>query len=278
MVYMHDKGHLVTLCRRLIVCLDVKDGRVVKGVQFRELRDIGDPASMAAVYEQEGADEVVLLDITASAEDRGTRWEMVRRAAEQVFIPLTVGGGVRDIADMTSALRSGADKVAVNSAAVARPALLTEAAARFGAQCVVASIDAREDARMSSGWRVVTHGGRTDTEHDAVAWASTCAERGAGEILLTSIDRDGKRDGYDIALTHAVADVVDIPVVASGGAGNADHVCAVLDAGSADAALVAGIVHDGVTSVAAIKRAMVRHGLPVRSLAVAASSSRRCPT
>jgi imidazole glycerol-phosphate synthase subunit HisF len=264
----------MTLSRRVIVCLDVKDGRVVKGVQFRALRDIGDPATMAAAYEGEGADEIVLLDITASAEQRDTRWEMVRRAAEQVFIPLTVGGGIRSLSDMSTALRSGADKVGVNSAAVAHPALLTEAAAWFGAQCVVASIDARRDRAVRSGWRVVTHGGRTDTDRDALAWAIECADRGAGEILLTSIDCDGKRDGYDIALTHAVATAVHVPVVASGGAGNADHVCAVLSAGSADAALVAGIVHDGLTTVGQIKQAMAAYGLPVRLLEDAPSPSR----
>jgi cyclase len=254
----------MSLSRRLIVCLDVAGGRVVKGVQFRALRDIGDPATMAAAYELEGADEVVLLDITASAEQRDTRWDMVRTTAERVFIPLTVGGGIRSLVDMSTALRSGADKVAVNSAAVARPQLLEEGSAWFGAQCVVASIDAREDASTPSGWRVVTHGGRVDTERDALAWASECADRGAGEILLTSIDRDGKRDGYDIALTRAVARAVHVPVIASGGAGSADHVCAVLDAGSADAALVAGIVHDGLTTVAKLKDAMAAHGLPVR--------------
>jgi imidazole glycerol-phosphate synthase subunit HisF len=261
----------MTLLRRLIVCLDVADGRVVKGVQFRTLRDVGDPATLAAAYETEGVDEIVLLDITASAEQRATRWDMVRRTAEQVFIPLTVGGGIRSLSDMSTALRAGADKVAVNSAAVARPTLITEAAAWFGAQCVVASIDARRDLAVPSGWRVVTHGGRTDTARDALAWAGECADLGAGEILLTSIDCDGERNGYDVALTRAVAQRVHVPVIASGGAGTAAHVCAVLAAGGADAALVAGILHDGVTTVGQVKDAMIAGGLPVRSLHDSAS-------
>jgi imidazole glycerol-phosphate synthase subunit HisF len=250
--------------RRLIVCLDVAHGRVVKGRQFRALRDIGDPAALAASYEAAGSDEIVLLDIAASPERRGTHWDTVRRSAERVFIPLTVGGGIGSLAEISMALRAGADKVAVNSAAVARPLLVTEAAQQFGAQCVVASIDARRDSDTPSGWRVVTHGGRRDTSRDAVAWAIECAGRGAGEILLTSIDCDGGRDGYDLGLTRAVATSVHVPVVASGGAGEAADVCAVLDTGAADAALVAGILHDGLTTIGEIKQVMARRGLPVR--------------
>jgi cyclase len=261
------------LSRRLIVCLDVAargGGRVVKGVRFEGLRDVGEPVALAERYEAEGADEIVFLDIAASAESRGTLLDVVRRTAERLFIPLTVGGGVRSVDDVADALRAGADKVSVNSAAVARPALLGEAAARFGAQCVVASIDARRDAATPSGqrWQVVVHGGRTPTGRDAVAWAIECVERGAGEILLTSIDRDGGRSGYDLALTRAVADAVSVPVIASGGAGGAGDVCTVLCEGGADAALVAGILHDAVTTVAALKGAMVARGLPVRCVGV----------
>jgi cyclase len=250
------------LTRRVVVCLDVKGGRVVKGTQFVHLRDVGDPVELAARYEREGADEVVFLDISASAEERGTLLDVARRTAERLFVPLTIGGGVRGVDDVGRALRAGADKVSINSAAVARPAILTEAAARFGAQCVVASIDAKRDA---DGWRVYVKGGRERTELDAVAWAVECVRRGAGEILLTSIDRDGARTGYDIALTRAVADVVNVPVVASGGAGAAAHVCEVLASGHADAALLAGILHDGVTTVHAVKDAMRTAHLPVRA-------------
>jgi len=255
------------LSRRLIVCLDVARGRVVKGLQFVSLRDVGDPVELAARYEQEGADEIVFLDISASAESRGTLLDVARQTAERLFIPLTIGGGIRSVDDMGQALRAGADKVSVNSAAVARPAVLTEAADRFGAQCVVASIDAARDADTPSGWRVVVHGGRTPTDRDALEWATEVVDRGAGEILLTSIDRDGSRAGYDLALTRAVAERVSVPVIASGGAGNAADVCAVLRDGRADAALVAGILHDGVTTVAALKYAMAEEGLPVRKVA-----------
>jgi cyclase len=254
----------MTRSRRVIVCLDVDDERVVKGVQFRSLRQLGDPAEMAARYEQSGADEIVLLDISASATGRETQWDMVRRTAERLFIPLTFGGGVRSVEDVGLALRAGADKVAVNSAAVARPAVISEASSWFGAQCIVASIDAKRNDSTQSGWRVFVHGGRTETELDAVAWARECVDRGAGEILLTSIDRDGGRSGYDLELTHLVASLVSVPVVASGGAGSAQHVCAVLCEGGADAALVAGIVHDGVVSVESIKAAMAGCGLAVR--------------
>jgi cyclase len=250
------------LTRRVIVCLDVKGGRVVKGTQFVNLRDVGDPVELAARYEREGADEVVFLDISASNEERGTLLDVARRTAERLFVPLTIGGGVRSADDVGRVLRAGADKVSLNSAAVVRPEVLTESAARFGAQCVVASIDAKRD---EDGWRVYVKGGRERTQLEAVAWAVECVRRGAGEILLTSIDRDGARTGYDIALTRAVADAVDVPVVASGGAGSAAHVCAVLNDGRADAALLAGILHDGVTTVHAVKNAMRAARLPVRA-------------
>ena len=247
--------------RRLIVCLDVKGGRVVKGVKFESLRDVGDPVELAERYEASGADEIVYLDISASAEERATLLDLARRTAERVFVPLTIGGGVRSSEDVARALRAGADKVGINTAAVHAPELLTECAARFGSQCVVASIDAKRDGE---GWRVYTHGGRTPTSLDAVEWARTCVRRGAGEVLLTSIDRDGARVGYDLELTSAVARAVDVPVIASGGAGSAADVCAAITRGHADAALVAGIVHDGLTTVEHIKQEMMRNDIPVR--------------
>ena len=250
------------LSRRVVVCLDVRDGRVVKGVAFQSLRDIGDPVALAQVYERAGADEIVFLDISASQEARRTLLDVVRRTAGALFIPLTVGGGIGSVDDIAAALRAGADKVSINSAAVANPGLLTEAADRFGAQCVVASIDAK---REESGWRVFTHGGSRPTDLDAIDWAVRCAELGAGEILLTSIDRDGSKAGYDLELTRRVAEKVSVPVVASGGAGTVDDVVAVLQDGSADAALVAGIVHERVCTVADIKSAMAGAGLPVRT-------------
>lgn len=254
----------MSLTRRLIVCLDVQDGRVVKGTQFVGLRDVGDPVELAMRYEAEGADEITFLDIAATHEARGTLLDLARRTAERLFIPLTIGGGIRTVNDIAAALRAGADKVSVNSAAVRRPEILTEGAERFGAQCVVASIDAKW---VDGVPRVFTAGGRQATELDAVAWARECVDRGAGEILLTSIDRDGARDGYDLALTRAVADAVHVPVIASGGAGNAAHVRDALTLGGADAALVAGILHDGVTTVGALKSAMRDAALPVREVA-----------
>jgi imidazole glycerol-phosphate synthase subunit HisF len=251
------------LTRRVVVCLDVQGGRVVKGTQFVNLRDVGDPVELATRYEREGADEIVFLDISASAEERSTLLDVARRTAERLFVPLTIGGGVRSAADVGLALRAGADKVSINSAAVARPAVLTEAAERFGAQCVVASIDAKRDG--GGGWLVYVKGGREATALDAVAWAAECVRRGAGEILLTSIDRDGARTGYDLELTRAVAQAVNVPVVASGGAGSAADVCAVLEDGGADAALLAGILHDGITTVGAVKQAMRVAHLPVRA-------------
>ena len=252
------------LTRRVIVCLDVKGGRVVKGVQFVALRDVGDPVELAAAYEREGADEIVFLDISATDEGRDTLLDTARRTAERLFVPLTIGGGVRGSDDVARVLRAGADKVSLNSAAVADPGIITESASRFGSQCVVASIDAR---REGDAWRVYTRGGRTRTELEAIAWARECVRLGAGEILLTSIDRDGARTGYDLELTRAVADAVNVPVIASGGAGSADDVRAALSSGGADAALVAGILHDGVTTVHAIKSALRGADIPVRDAA-----------
>ena len=252
------------LARRVVVCLDVQGGRVVKGEQFLQLRDVGDPVDLAMRYEHEGADEIVFLDISATSDDRETLLDVARRTAERLFIPLTLGGGIRSADDVALALRFGADKVSINSAAVSRPAVLEESAARFGSQCVVASIDAKRDGER---WRVYTRGGRTRTELDAVEWACACVAHGAGEILLTSIDRDGSRAGYDLELTRAVVAEVDVPVVASGGAGSAGDVLEVLDRGRADAALVAGILHDELTTVRAIKELIAASGLPVRAVA-----------
>jgi cyclase len=249
------------LSRRIIVCLDVQGGRVVKGTSFVSLRDVGDPVTLATRYEAEGADEIVFLDIAASAEERATLFDVARRTAEQLFVPLTIGGGIRSAGDVGLALRAGADKVSINSAAVRRPEVLTESAERFGGQCVVASIDAK---REGDRWQVYVKGGRERTELDAVAWAQECVARGAGEILLTSIDRDGARTGYDVALTRAVSSAVNVPVIASGGAGSAAHVREALDAG-ADAALLAGILHDGMTTVRAIKHEVEEAGPPVRA-------------
>jgi cyclase len=253
--------------RRLVVCLDVDAGRVKKGVRFEGLRDVGDPVELARRYEAEGADELVFLDITASVEGRGAMLDTVRRTAEVLFIPLTLGGGMRSLADIDAALRSGADKVAINSAALADPTILTRAADRYGSQCVVLSIDAKRDADCPSGYRVVSHGGRRPTERDALEWAREGVTRGAGEILLTSIDRDGVRSGYDVELTRRIADAVDVPVVASGGAGAAEHLAEALREGHADAVLVAGILHDGVTTVPALKTHLEKSGLPIRMTA-----------
>jgi len=250
------------LSRRVIVCLDVHGGRVVKGVQFKALRDIGDPVVLAQAYERAGADEIVLLDISASVEERNTLLDVVRRTAENLFIPLTVGGGIRSVADIATVLRAGADKVGINSAAVESVQLLTDAADRFGAQCVVASIDAKRDGDR---WRVYTRGGSRPTGLDVVEWAEQCTHHGAGEILLTSIDRDGSALGYDIELTRRVTDHVRVPVVASGGAGNVGDVVAVIRDGNADAALVAGMVHDGHCTVADLKAGMSDAGLSVRA-------------
>ncbi len=256
------------LTRRVIVCLDVLDGRVVKGVRFQGLRDVGEPAEMAERYEREGADEIVFLDISASREGRATFLDVVRRTAERLFVPLTVGGGVRTAEDGARVLRAGADKVSLNSAAVERPESIGELSARFGAQCVVASIDA---ALEDGAWRVHTHGGSKATGLEAIAWARECVRRGAGEILLTSIDRDGGRSGYDIELTRAAANAVDVPVIASGGAGTAAHVSQVLREANADAALLAGVLHDGLVALADIKSTLVRDGVAVRDTGAAPS-------
>lgn len=252
------------LLKRVIVCLDVMAGRVVKGVNFVNLRDMGDPVELAEHYEAEGADEIVFLDISAAAEARRTLLDVVRRTAQRLFIPLTVGGGINDVEDIALALRAGADKASVNTAAVRRPELIAEASARFGRQCIVISID----AKLEHGtFRVFTHGGRTATGLDAVAWAQQCAGLGAGEVLVTSIDRDGSRDGYDLELTARIAAAVDVPVIASGGAGVADHVRDVFLHTGADAALIAGILHDGSTTVRAVKRVLEDAAVPVRGYA-----------
>ncbi len=249
------------LCPRVIVCLDVQDGRVVKGHQFKDLRDVGDPVELAVRYEAEGADEIVFLDITASHEGRGTLLDTVRRTAERLFIPLTVGGGIRTADDMAALLRAGADKVSVNSSALARPELLSEGAERFGSQCVVISVDGK---REREGWTAHTHGGRRRTGRDAVAWAVEATERGAGEVLLTSMDQDGARTGYDIRFTRAVAERVHVPVIASGGAGSPEHLEEAFVEGKADAALVAGILHDGLTTVGELKAHLSGKGVQVR--------------
>ncbi|HEY3942383.1 MAG TPA: imidazole glycerol phosphate synthase subunit HisF [Acidimicrobiales bacterium] len=246
---------------RVIPCLDVNAGRVVKGVQFVDLVDAGDPVELAARYDAEGADELTFLDITASAEQRDTMVTVVERTAEQVFIPLTVGGGVRTIADARRLLRAGAEKVGVNTAALGRPELVAELSGEFGAQCVVVAIDARATA---GGWEVYTHGGRQATGVDALGWAVRCAELGAGEILLTSMDRDGTRDGFDVALTRAVVDAVGVPVVASGGVGTLGHLVEGALVGGADAVLAASIFHRGEHTVAEAKAFMASHGVDVR--------------
>ena len=250
---------------RLIPCLDVTGGRVVKGVQFVDLTDEGDPVELAARYDAEGADEVTFLDITASSDGRDTMVSVVARTAEQVFIPLTVGGGVRVAEDARRLLRAGADKVGVNTAAVERPLLVREIADEFGGQCAVVAIDARK-REGRAGWEVYTHGGRTPTGRDAVAWAVECAGRGAGEILVTSMDRDGTKDGFDLALTRAVVDAVDIPVIASGGVGRLqDLVDGAID-GGADAVLAASIFHRQEFTIGEAKAYMAEHGVTVRPL------------
>jgi cyclase len=252
----------VSLAVRVIPCLDVTDGRVVKGVNFVDLRDAGDPVELAAVYDAEGADELVFLDITASSDDRETLYGVVRATADQVFIPLTVGGGVRGVDDARRLLRAGADKVAFNTAAVERPELLTEAADAFGAQCVVVAIDARR--RATGGWGVTTHGGRRTVDIDAVGWAVQAAERGAGEILLTSMDRDGTKQGFDLELLRAVTGAVGVPVIASGGAGTAEHMADAVTIGHASAVLAASIFHLGELRIGDVKHTMAAAGLPVR--------------
>jgi cyclase len=250
------------LAKRIIPCLDVKDGRVVKGVNFLELRDAGDPVENAAIYSRERADELVFLDITASHESRDIVIDMVRRVADTINIPFTVGGGLRTVEDLRGVLLAGADKTSVNSAAIRHPELITEGAKRFGAQCIVVAIDAKR--RAEGGWEVYINGGRIPTGLDAVAWAQEAEARGAGEILLTSMDCDGTKDGYDIALTRAVADAVSIPVIASGGAGKLEHFYDALTTGGASAALAASLFHFQELSVAEIKDYLAARDVPVR--------------
>jgi cyclase len=256
---------------RVIACLDVDAGRVVKGVRFAELRDAGDPVELAAAYDAAGIDELVFLDVTASSSGRDTMLDVVRRTAEQVFIPLTVGGGVRSTDDINALLRAGADKVSINTAAIHRPQLLAEASHRFGAQCVVLSVDARRvpdgSEPTASGFEVTTHGGRRGTGIDAVAWAARGQECGVGEILLNGMDADGTKAGYDLELLRQVRAVVSVPVIASGGAGALEHFAPALDAG-ADAVLAASIFHFGEVSITDVKTAVSRAGYPVRSCAI----------
>jgi imidazole glycerol-phosphate synthase subunit HisF len=251
------------LTKRIIACLDVDGGRVVKGVQFARLRDAGDPAELAAEHSQAGADEIVLLDISATHEKRATLLETVRRTARQLFIPFTVGGGIRTLEDAAAVFDAGADKVSINSAALADPSLITRIAARFGSQAVIVAIDARRngDSPRFQAW---THGGRKATNRDAVHWAVEAEDRGAGEILLTSMDRDGTGQGFDCDLTRAVAEVVHIPVIASGGAGCPEHFLSVFRDGQADAALAASILHYGLNRVAELKQQLANNGIPVR--------------
>ena len=252
---------------RLIPCLDVKDGRVVKGVNFVDLVDAGDPVEQARVYDRAGADELTFLDITASSDDRSILLDVVRRTAEQVFMPLTVGGGVRTLADIRSLLLAGADKVSINTEAVRRPEFVRDAAEKFGNQCIVVAVDAKATGR--GGWEVFTHGGRTPTGLDAVDWARRMAESGAGEILLTSMDRDGTKRGFDIALTRTIADAVTVPVIASGGVGTLDHLVAGIRDGHATAVLAASIFHFGTYSISEAKAHMAAAGIPVRPIEAA---------
>jgi imidazole glycerol-phosphate synthase subunit HisF len=248
---------------RVIPCLDVDRGRVVKGVNFVGLRDAGDPVELAARYDREGADELVFLDITASHEGRGTIVELARRTAEEVFIPFTIGGGLRSEEDIREVLAAGADKVSLNTAAVRDPDLIARGSDRFGAQCIVVAIDAKRRAG-GDGWEVFLNGGRLPTGREAVAWAAEAAERGAGELLVTSMDRDGTQDGFDVELLAAVAEAAPVPVIASGGAGRLEHFAAAVAEGRADAVLAASVFHDGVYSIAEVKAAMAGAGVPVR--------------
>jgi cyclase len=251
------------LSRRIIPCLDVNAGRVVKGVKFQELRDAGDPVQCAKAYDAQGADELVFLDITASSDNRAIMHDVVAATAEQCFMPLTVGGGLRTVSDIEAMLRSGADKVSLNTAAIKNPELIRASSDRFGAQCIVVAIDAKREPDGKS-WRVYTHGGRNPTELDAVAWARKAVALGAGEILLTSMDADGTQAGYDIGLTRAVSDAVQVPVIASGGAGKLEHFAEVLDAGHASAVLAASLFHFGTMKIPEVKQYLSAHGVPVR--------------
>ncbi len=249
------------LSRRIIPCLDVTAGRVVKGVKFQELRDAGDPVEAARAYDAQGADELVFLDITASSDNRAIMHDVVARTAEQCFMPLTVGGGLRTVDDIRAMLNAGADKVSLNTAAIKAPPLISASSRKFGNQCIVLAIDAKRDGKS---WRVFTHGGRNPTELDAVEWARRGVSLGAGEILLTSMDRDGTQAGYDLELTRAVSDAVGVPVIASGGAGTLEHFAAVLEAGRASAVLAASLFHFGTFTVPQVKEFLAAHGVPVR--------------
>ncbi len=250
------------LTKRIIPCLDVTAGRVVKGVNFVALRDAGDPVEIARRYDEQGADEITFLDITASSDDRDLILHVIEAVAAQVFIPLTVGGGVRAVEDVRRLLNAGADKISINTAGVQNPQLIADASARYGAQCIVCAIDAK--ARAGGGWEVFTHGGRKATGRDAVEWAREAERLGAGEILLTSMDRDGTREGFDVGLTRAVCDAVDIPVIASGGVGNLQHLADGVTEGGADAVLAASIFHFGEFTVGEAKRYLAERGIPVR--------------
>ena len=276
--------HQIMLTKRIIPCLDVDAGRVVKGISFVNLRDAGDPAELAALYDKEGGDELVFLDITASSDSRDTMVDVVQRVSEQVFIPLTVGGGIRSVADIRRMLNAGADKVSLNTAAVNGPKLLSEGANQFGNQCIVVAIDAKRTAHQhdtvqppqrdlsldhGSQWEVFTHGGRTPTGLDAVKWAIRAVELGAGEILLTSMDTDGQLAGYDLGLTKAISEAVPVPVIASGGAGNLEHLYEAFTQGKADAVLAASIFHFGTYSIAQAKEYLAARGIPVRPQSMA---------
>lgn len=252
------------LTRRIIPCFDVDRGRVVKGVSFLQLRDAGDPVELARRYEEEGADELVFLDITASAEDRTTTYDMVAATAEQVFIPFTVGGGIRSTADMKIMLELGAEKISINTAALQDPNLINEGADRFGSQCIVVAIDARRVQHHPARWEVYSHGGRMPTGIDAVDWAREATRRGAGELLVTSMDTDGHQEGYDIQLLRAIAQAVTVPVIASGGAGGPEHMAAALTQGHADAVLAASIFHFGTYTIRQVKNYLAARGIPVR--------------
>lgn len=254
------------LSRRIIPCLDVNAGRVVKGIKFQQLRDAGDPVQSAKAYDAQGADELVFLDITASSDNRGIMYDVVAATAEQCFMPLTVGGGLRTVADIEAMLRAGADKVSLNTAAIHSPELIRAASDRFGAQCIVLAIDAKREPDGKS-WRVYTHGGRNPTNLDAVTWARRAVELGAGEILLTSMDADGTQAGYDCGLTAAVSDAVSVPVIASGGAGTLDHFAEVIETGRASAVLAASLFHFGTLTIPQVKQHLATRGIPVRRAA-----------
>ena len=255
------------LTRRIIPCFDVDRGRVVKGVSFIELRDAGDPVELARIYEAEGADELVFLDITASSDNRATTFDMVERTADQVFIPFTVGGGIRSVVDMKVMLELGAEKVSINTSAIQSPDLINEGAYRFGSQAIVVAIDARKVPEEPGRWEVFTHGGRNPAGLDAVEWAKDAVSRGAGELLITSMDTDGHRQGYDLGMLRAISEAVSVPVIASGGAGGPEHMAAALTEGKADAVLAASIFHFGTYSIRQVKEYIAAEGIPIRPVA-----------